>query len=421
MFILILCFILPILGSIRATLIGEFSLCEAILVLIFIYNIPKISALWRIPVARRLIVLGFLWFISQVFSDLYRGTPSEDYLRGWSKIACLLFFFSSFFFLIGGNIKRCIAFCLGIVVQPVVYNYVYPQNLPFYKFVIGFAVAELAFFMSGGLRLRFGKSVLLIPFAAAILALIFDARSLFGMTIGAIGYALVADFIFGSGRISRAKIFMILLTFFSLSYGVISAYSYFASTGNLSESAVAKYEDQIGDTGKFTLLSGRSELKYSLPKIMSSPIIGWGSWAKDMGYVMEQTASMGGDAERAARETGGLIPTHSHIFGAWVEAGIVGAFFWLFVLYILLKLLFVRTLAFTGIWKAFFAFILISFIWDIVFSPFGGDRRVIDGFYLWVVILFLARTDQIAVPHQRVASSVALPTSQTLVKATISK
>jgi len=81
------------------------------------------------------------------------------------------------------------------------------------------------------------------------------------------------------------------------------------------------------------IVGGRSEILVSAQAIMDSPILGHGSWAKNeeyaamLNYLRE---SMGYVAQ--GKHESGLIPTHSHIFGAWVEAGILGAVFWLWIL-----------------------------------------------------------------------------------------
>ena len=70
-----------------------------------------------------------------------------------------------------------------------------------------------------------------------------------------------------------------------------------------------------------------------------------------------------------------LIPTHSYLFGAWVEAGIVGAVFWLWVLLLPVKLL-ITMRQFNSSLRIFLGFVAFSLIWDILFSPLGAEGRV---------------------------------------------
>jgi len=85
-----------------------------------------------------------------------------------------------------------------------------------------------------------------------------------------------------------------------------------------------------------------------------------------------------------------LIPTHSHLFGAWVEAGVLGAVFWLWTLALVASVL-PRLHRLADGRVALVAFLGVSFLWDIVFSPFGAERRLVVPFYL--VVFLLARRE----------------------------
>ena len=62
------------------------------------------------------------------------------------------------------------------------------------------------------------------------------------------------------------------------------------------------------------------------------------------------------------------IPSHSHLFGAWADAGIFAALSWFFVLWIDLKML-------ARLWRwghplaPLFVFVGIATLWDVLFSP----------------------------------------------------
>jgi hypothetical protein len=74
--------------------------------------------------------------------------------------------------------------------------------------------------------------------------------------------------------------------------------------------------------------------------------------------------------------------------GAWVEAGIAGAIFWLWVLILTAR-------AMIGVYSAkvelvvlitFFAFTL---LWNIPFSPFGGEGRLYTAYYISLMMFAL--------------------------------
>ena len=136
-------------------------------------------------------------------------------------------------------------------------------------------------------------------------------------------------------------------------------------------------------SGKYGLLvGGRSEILVSGRAIFDSPFLGHGSWAKDDKY-----SSLLMELRRQAGYVGGaydeedLIPTHSHLLGAWVEAGLSGAIFWACILCLPMLVLFRphREVDCMAPLSAFVAFLL---IWDILFSPYGAGLRIMTPYYV---------------------------------------
>ena len=168
---------------------------------------------------------------------------------------------------------------------------------------------------------------------------------------------------------------------------VLSGYQLVASQGMLGEDARQRYEQQaLGAFG--ILLGGRTEIYASSRAILDSPWLGHGSWARNpyySGLLLDLETAMVYEISYTAAESD-RIPTHSHLFGAWVEAGIVGAIFWLWVLW-----LFVRVLSNLYVVREpltpLVAFVGILVLWDTLFSPYGADRRIIVPFFL-VVMMF---------------------------------
>jgi hypothetical protein len=81
-----------------------------------------------------------------------------------------------------------------------------------------------------------------------------------------------------------------------------------------------------------------------------------------------------------------LIPSHSHLLGAWVESGIVGAVFWCWVLWLTGGTL-VRASGREPLFP-FFAFIALLLIWNVFFSPYGADERFTATYFIYAIILF---------------------------------
>ncbi|MGH9518497.1 MAG: O-antigen ligase family protein, partial [Terriglobales bacterium] len=137
------------------------------------------------------------------------------------------------------------------------------------------------------------------------------------------------------------------------------------------------------------LLGGRPEIFVSSQAVMDSPILGHGSWTSDLKYTemlydVDFKYDIHTDSlESIEDETGGDIPAHSHIMSSWVQAGILGAVFWFYTLWIALKGLMRVALAQPPL-APYYTWLLVGFVWDVFFSPFGNTRRSLDS----LVILF---------------------------------
>jgi hypothetical protein len=81
-----------------------------------------------------------------------------------------------------------------------------------------------------------------------------------------------------------------------------------------------------------------------------------------------------------------LIPTHSYLFGSWVEAGIFGGIFWSFIwgfaAYAFLHASGREPLL------PLFAFASLMLMWDVLFSPLGTPTRFVAPFFVAATVLF---------------------------------
>jgi O-antigen ligase len=160
-----------------------------------------------------------------------------------------------------------------------------------------------------------------------------------------------------------------------------------ASSGALGVQAQQKNQLQ-SSAGWGILLGGRPEILVSSRAIFDSPILGHGSWAKDMKYT-RMLAELENEFGIKASDTLGakfnyLIPAHSHLTGAWVNAGVLGGIFWIYILISAMKAISVAVRSQLPM-KPVYVPLFILFIWDIMFSPIGASRRFVDC-YLIVLI-----------------------------------
>ncbi len=342
-------------------------------------------------------LLAFLWLFGQVATDIFRATGFRDYIRGWAKIAFTLVNFAALYLLLYGHPRRLILYAVGMVVGGFIGYFINPNlyavDMP-WKFGYG-VPATLSLVLLAVVIIehrRIGPYVAGGVLAvAAALNTFMGFRSLSGICFLAACYLFiqiqwgrwVAD---KGGRVRQMLLIGILLAITGA--GMIQIYDYSARSGLLGQDAKEKYEAQTaGEYG--LLLGGRSEVLVSSRAILDSPFLGHGSWAKDHHYsslLTELRREAGYVAGEEDEE--GLIPTHSHLLGAWVEAGLMGAIFWAWVLSLPVRILLRPDTVVDHLTPliAFFAFFL---IWDILFSPYGAERRFLTPYYVVVMMTYL--------------------------------
>jgi len=345
---------------------------------------------------RNFIVLAMLWLVAQIATDVAHDAAFVDYARGWAKIAFTITAFCSLFLLLNTH-RRVMLYAAGVAAGSLVGHWVSPDVYAAgepWKFGYGFPVT-VAIVLVGVWAVGERASRFLMPAAilagAGVLNIYMGLRSLGGI-------CMLAAIYLGIPRrrelqshlpMSRSRRFVLACLLVISTPVVLYLYTYSAQVGWLGEDAQNKYETQaVGQFG--LLLGGRSEFLGSIPAIIDAPFLGHGSWAKDCTYTLlysrrrvESGYSTGLEFEDC------LIPTHSFLLGSWVEAGIVGAVFWAWVM----------TLSWRALTKLsgtldrltpFVAFVAVDLSWQILFSPYGAGRRFIVPFY--VVVMMIAAT-----------------------------
>lgn len=387
-------FLIPVTGFLEFDLVGRLFAPEILLLVLLLFLLPTRGRLLLEPLPRTVIILAAAWLLSQVVTDLIRHTPAADYLRGWAKIGFLGLNFAAIYLLTAGSSKRLVLFALGLVVAGILEVTlnpgIYTEGAP-WKFGYGAPATMLVVLVAVAMTGRGGKSIVpaCLIWAAGFASLLLEFRSMAGICFLAGAYLLARSWLRDRrpGRPVRLRTIAILLILgLAAGWAVLELYAYSAESGLLGHDAQRRYELQ-SSSGVPLLLAGRSEIFASSRAILDSPVIGHGSWAKDFEYlgVFEDIyASLGLVVDRRMIESG-LIPTHSHLLGAWVEAGLLGAVFWLFVAYLIVVA--VRaTLQANHRLDPLLVFVMTKFGWDILFSPFGATQRYAAAFYITVLI-----------------------------------
>lgn len=381
-------FLIPSLIFLEINLGGRLFLSEVLLLSILpLLALQKGRALLRRD-AVAFFAMCFVWLLAQILTDMVRDTPVADWTRGWSKIVFFGINTAAFSLLLEGRDKRAISIAWGVVAGQLLKFGLNPNEFALsypWKFGYGYSVTLAAVLVSQRVEVRrigfLAEAVLAV---AGLANLILDFRSLAAICFITAAYSLAMR-TFTSRRAVPRRLSTPRVVVLGLA-GVISIvafskiYSYAANAGYLSEAAQQKYQDQVsGDFG--VLLGARREILASSQAIFDSPIIGHGSWAKDPKYsalLSDRLAELGYANTYVDSD---LIPSHSFLLGAWVEAGIVGAAFWVWCFSLVLRVV-VRSAGSKHPLTPLVVFLGFAMLWDILFSPFGAEHRVFSAFVI---------------------------------------
>lgn len=386
------CFI-PMLMFLEVKVVGRLFVSEILLLCMLPFLLMARGRLLFASLPKKLILIGLAWLVSQIVTDVMRGTPFEDWSRGWSKISFLLLNFSAIYLYLNGKEKRFFMFAVGLVLGQILAYFfnpnIYAEGHP-WKFGYGSAITLLAV-LASQIRIfegrRFSSSAIIVGMGLLNFYMGFRSLGMICLLVG--GFVAVKQSNrFGLKKTKRSTVAMLILMGSFTIYGITALYGYVANEGWLGDEASEKHLIQSsGDLGM--LVGGRNEIYASSQAIIDSPIIGHGSWAKDQKYadllvyaLRQQGYIISGQSESD------LIPSHSYIMGAWVEAGIVGAIFWLWALVLTARAL-LATYGAKSELAPLIAFVAFNLLWSIPFSPFGGDARFYAAYYLALMIFAL--------------------------------
>jgi hypothetical protein len=378
----LLAFIFGATSSISFMGVGQIFLVEVLLLIFAYLKILTIFA-FRLSVGKKILSFKYLLkfiivlnisFLGYVISDLFVGSAPSDYLRGWAKLVFLI-----------TNVSGLMLICL-------------PNPWHLWWFGLGNNLCGILFLIfsgAGGISLLNWK----MGYGGPLSALIFLLLPLFGRHVAVIGgiiiglvnifldyrslgvsYLLVAAIIFVKDRhFSRQDIVRASLglgiTLFLLIYTYNQTQTFTYSTGG-----------QTYETRRLESNTGRTAgLELGIIAISESPIVGYGSWAKNtrLGRIYDEIALQDLKEARHIPPTFAKIrtediPVHSQILQSWVEGGILGVVFFVFFAYELLVV--IKYCCLDRPYDRLLPFFLISLLpgslWDLLFSPFAGAHRL---------------------------------------------
>lgn len=387
-------FLLFAIGSLRIPFVGTLPLYElALLPLLPVMLVVRRGGLPGGTVAMVILGAGAAWFGTQVVSDWVNETAVFDSVRGLANIAVFLLTIVFWLLVVKDFRHGLLATGLGLGVGAFMQVMIQPdeyQQTDIWKFGLGHAATFAAALLIGYTRpnSRLPGGLLLIGLAVVHLSL--GSRALAAASFLAGLIALVLGERSMSQRASLMGVAAVVLGLTLAASGARVAYEWAVESPLMPQEMRSKFDSQAAsDLG--LILGGRSELLVSTQAIAERPWIGHGSWARDEGYAKElmllRLAS--GQSMLTAYVEDDFIPSHSHIFGAWVQAGIVGALYWACTLVVLAAALWrlAPTARPEGLAQGY---LLLTFAWDVLFSPLSLGSRVWSALAVAVAISLAA-------------------------------
>ena len=396
----ILVFLIPFLQFVQLQMIGVLYGSDLLLLAAFIVLAFRGKIRIATPASKMFLIFGCLWLASQCVTDIVRHTAFADYARGWSNIGMTLVNFTVLWTLLYGRARRLVLYGWGLVAGTFLTYFVRPDELmqedP-WKFGFAYPLTVAVILVASSKRLS-GLWPIIMTAAIGAINIYLGDRNLGGACLAAALYLLLTLYLrrkLGEGAKLKARaVAALAASVIAGVVGIFASYEYAASSGMLGLGAQQKYEKE--SSGKYgVLIGGRSEFLASIPAIYNSPILGHGSWARDPLYLILQIKGELALGYKGALDVStdeirsGVIPAHSYLFQAWVDAGIVGALFWGWVFVYTAKAL-LRVYPATVELLPASSFIAFSMLWDILFSPYGATARITVPYYIALLATCLA-------------------------------
>ncbi len=340
------------------------------------------------------LLLG-LWLFGTVAGDTYLGSTMTSRVKGVARVIFLGLDFTTLAILINRKTRGMIAFTLGFV--PVMLYIAFHFRGDFlvaWKFGLGYAITLLALLVSCYYYARRRHWIYISIFLGmAALNLIFAARS--QIAVDLISLALVLPIFtrkstLQSGAVKTKetlRVVVLLTVAAGAAYAANQAIKFGASHGFFDEGIQDKFQTQ--EQGKLgVLVGGRPETLVAIQAIRDSPIIGHGSFAVDPKYAflkqdIEYENGYAISDNPDPDEDAAGIPAHSHLTQSWVESGLFGGIFWIYVLFITSRGILLRAARGSPM-TPLYSFLLVGFIWDILYSPMGSFDRIWGAFAMLI-------------------------------------
>ena len=333
-----------------------------------------------------LLVIG--WLLGTLIADTYHASNAEVRMKGTARVVFFMLDFYALAVLLNDRTRRLIIFAIGIAFIMFMGSLSFRgEFLEQWKFGISQSLGIIALLVSCHF---YKKQRYLICFAIsaglAALNLRYGFRSqLLAVMVAAVLVLPIFDQAKGATLVQKRMRVAVLLAFACFAAYLSNALiQYAAAKGFFDESTREKFQQQAsGDLG--VLVGGRPETLVAIQAIIDEPIIGHGSFPWEPKYLqMKQDIQYEhgySENDEADENVSGVIPTHSHLTMAWVESGILGGICWIYIMVLVLRALMHLSTS-RPVMAPLYSYFLVSFAWDILYSPFGSVNRMLGAYYI---------------------------------------
>jgi hypothetical protein len=337
-------------------------------------------------------ILAGGWFLGTQIADIYNGIPSYGRMKGTARVVFFILDFIGLAILINNKTRKILVSALSLATLLFLGSLQFSSEFVIqWKYGLSNAVAMVALLVSAyfykrrrywicfaialilaALNLRYGfRSQLVINVISAVLILpIFDSAQTQASN--------------ARGNPNTVRILVLLTMAGGVVYAANLAIKFAAENGIFDESTSAKFQTQSqGDYG--VLVGGRPETLVAIQAIRDSPILGHGSFPFGLKYLeLKQDLQYEHgytDSDEPEDTEYPVIPTHSHLTMAWVEGGILGGICWIYIFILVLRAA-LRLSTLRPPLAPLYSYLLVSSLWDILYSPFGSVNRMRAAFFI---------------------------------------
>lgn len=389
--------LIGLVGGIRIRMMGTFYLSEILIFLSYYFVSWKVFADNRY--VRRLMLLALLWLLGCLISDTVNLTSSSDALKGAFNIIFFILQIPITYWALADKPSRYLQYILGSGFSSVPSFLFFGsikngrvESLPVFDDIwFYYSLAPLAIAVISYLYYKQSLSkiiIYIISLSFGLFMLFNNSRNIFlTMSMSVILLAYIdhchTDSLADTVKKYRNHLLRLFMCLFVGLLVMDEVYEHLASEGILGEYAYNKYMMQ--KNSKDGLVSARKDTYMGIELIINKPLWGYGSYAKDKGDRFHQQYSIRHKTEYEIPEEEKYLPGHSHIVGYWLNHGVLGGLFWIYVLLLMWKVFRSGAIFEEPRLMCLFIMTFTSKLWDILFSPFGN--RVGMAFFLCYVAI----------------------------------